>query len=160
MNELISKLTSYNLFNYLFPGTVFVALAEAPTDYSFVQDDILLAFFLYYFIGLVISRIGSLVVEPVLRRVKFLDLAPYEDFVRRSREDPKLETLSEANNTYRTLVAMFAALGFLHAGSGLVARFDLGAGAVRVTLGALLGLLFLFSYRKQTAYVKNRVNVQ
>ena len=67
MKEIINKLSSYNLFNYLLPGTVFVALTEAFTSFPFAQDDLLIALFLYYFIGLIISRIGSLFVEPFLR---------------------------------------------------------------------------------------------
>lgn len=57
MNELIERLSSCNLFNCLPPGVFFVALAEQQTGFSFVQDNLLLAAFVYYFIGLVISRL-------------------------------------------------------------------------------------------------------
>ena len=113
MKDLVSKLTSYNLFNYLLPGAVFVVLAEDFTSYTFRQDELFVAFFAYYFIGLVISRVGSLIVEPGLQRVGFVQFAPYAEFVRRSKEDPKLELLSEANNTYRTLLSVFVSLGLL-----------------------------------------------
>ena len=49
MTDLIKKLSSYNLFNYLLPGVVFVALSHAFTGYSFVHDNLLIAAFLYYF---------------------------------------------------------------------------------------------------------------
>jgi hypothetical protein len=65
MKEILDKLSSYNLFNYLLPGIIFVVLASEITRYSFIHDDIVIGAFLYYFIGLVISRFGSLAIEPL-----------------------------------------------------------------------------------------------
>ena len=39
-----------------------------------------------------------------------MKFAPYKDFVRACDRDPKLELLSEQNNMYRTLCALFLAL--------------------------------------------------
>src|SRR4030042_1443125 len=103
MKEILDKLSSYNLFNYLLPGIIFVILAGKITHYSFVQEDIILGAFLYYFIGLVISRFGSLVIEPLLKCLSFVQFADYKDFVSTSKKDDKLELLLEVNNTYRTL---------------------------------------------------------
>lgn len=157
MTDFLSKLTSYNLFNYLLPGTVFVVLAEHFTQHSFVQDDVLLAFFVYYFIGLVLSRIGSLAIEPALKRLRLVKLAPYKDYVRRSLEDPKIEILSEANNTYRTLLATIVAVGLLRTSERLSQRFGFSIGADSVVLLLALAVLFVLSYRKQTEYVRARV---
>ena len=158
MSELIQKLSSYNLFNYLFPGTVFAHLAERFTAYQLLQEDLFVAFFVYYFAGLVISRVGSLLIEPVLKKVGFVKFASYEDFVRREKEDQKLEVLSEANNTYRTLTSLFLSLGVLKGAETLLAleAVPVQAGPVVLTLG--LSALFLFSYRKQTEYIRKRVN--
>lgn len=60
MSELIQKLSSYNLFNYLLPGIVFSVLLEQMTSYSIVQKDLFVNPFLFYFIGLCISRVGSI----------------------------------------------------------------------------------------------------
>ena len=113
MKEIINKLSSYNLFNYLLPGTVLVALTEAFTSFSFPQVDLLIALFLYYFIGLIISRIGSLFVEPFLRWTRFIRFADYEDYVEASKSDSTIETLSEQNNMYRTLCCLPIILIFL-----------------------------------------------
>jgi hypothetical protein len=90
MKEFLDKLSSYNLFNYLLPGIVFVVLSEALTQYSLVQDDIVIGIFLYYFVGLVISRFGSLAIEPMLKRVSFLQFAEYKEFVAACKEDEKI----------------------------------------------------------------------
>jgi hypothetical protein len=156
MKELLDKLTSYHLFNYLLPGTVFVAAARRLTAHRFDADNIVVELFLYYFIGLVISRIGSLTVGPVLKAIGFLKFAPYPDFIRASAKDPKIEVLSEQNNTYRTLCAVFVALGVLKV-------YDVVAAArPRTAHGVVLVVLFVlfaFAYRKQTGFVRKRVEV-
>src|SRR6266536_4329452 len=101
--NIVDKLSSYNLFNYLLSGVLFVVLAAAFTKYNFIQSNILLGAFLYYFFGLIISRFGSLVLEPLLKRVRFVRFAGYDDFVKASKTDEQITLLSEVNNTYRTL---------------------------------------------------------
>lgn len=157
MKDIINKLSSYNLFNYLLPGILFAFLAEKTTHYSFIQQDILIGIFLYYFIGLVVSRIGSLVIEPLLRNLKFLKFADYKDFVIASKKDEKIEILSEQNNSYRTICSLF----FLQI---LLKIFEISQNwfpALKkwdyIILLVLLFFLFLFSYRKQTNYISKRI---
>jgi hypothetical protein len=157
MKDLLSKLSSYNLFNYLLPGIIFVVLAKEVTGYSFVQQDIVIGVFLYYFIGLVISRFGSLAIEPLLRRLSFLQFADYKDFVAASKKDEKLELLSEVNNTYRTLCSLFMLLILLKLYETIESRFPALKDWNAAVLGALLLLMFLFSYRKQTQYITKRI---
>ena len=66
VNELVNKISSYNIFNYLLPGIVFATLADKMINYPIANHNILVAAFLYYFVGLVVSRFGSLVIEPLL----------------------------------------------------------------------------------------------
>src|SRR5690349_3259436 len=110
MKELLDKISSYNVFNYLFPGILFAVILDKFTQYSLIQDDLLRGAFVYYFVGLVISRVGSLVIEPFLKKISFLKFADYGAFVQAEKTDPKIETLSEVNNMYRTLVAMLVSL--------------------------------------------------
>ena len=157
MKELLSKLSSYNLFNYLLPGVIFTVVAAKFTRYSFLQQDIVIGLFLYYFIGLIISRFGSIVVEPILRRMSFLRFADYKDFVAASKKDEKLEVLSEANNTYRTLCSLFALLLLLKAYEKIEDRFVILKDYGVIILVVLLLVMFLFSYRKQTLYIIKRI---
>ena len=107
MNELLGKITSYNLFNYLLPGVLFVVILDKFTSFSFIQENIVIGAFVYYFAGLIISRFGSLILEPVLKKLSFIRFAEHQDFVSSSKQDPKVETLLEASNMYRTFTAMF-----------------------------------------------------
>jgi hypothetical protein len=157
MNELLAKLSSYNVFNYLLPGIVFAILAGDVLRYPIAQHDILTGAFLYYFLGLVISRFGSLAVEPLLRWLSFVRFAEYADFVAASKEDAKIEVLSEANNTYRTLCSLFALLLLLKLYVKVEARFPFLKSWDAAAVCVLLLAMFLFSYRKQTSYITRRV---
>jgi hypothetical protein len=57
MKELLDKISSYNLFNYLLPGVLFATLAEYLTSYHLVQDDLVVGAFVYYFMGLVVMAV-------------------------------------------------------------------------------------------------------
>ena len=61
MKNLLDKLTTYNIFNYLLPGVLFVVIAKALTDYDLIQENNLLGAFLYYFVGMTVSRFGSVI---------------------------------------------------------------------------------------------------
>ncbi len=157
MNELLSKLSSYNLFNYLVPGVLFAIISTEITPYHFLQKEIVLGLFLYYFLGIVVSRFGSLVIGPVLKRLRFVKFAEYRAFVLASKKDPQIEILSEVNNTYRTLSSMCCLLLFLK----IYARFEMEFPLVKAWSGTalilILLLMFAFAYRKQTQFIVKRI---
>ena len=160
MVDLISKLSNYDLFNNLFPGVIFAVISEKITSYSFLQKDIVISLFVYYFIGLVISRFGSLVIERVLKKIKFLKFVNYEDFVSASKNDPNVALLSETNNTYRAISSMFALLLILK-----ICELIVNVCPILKEIGTylvifILFILFLLSYRKQTECVVKRVNLR
>lgn len=158
MKELLDKLSSYNLFNYLFPGVVFVAILDKVSSYHLVQKDIVIGVFLYYFIGLIISRVGSIVIEPILKKLKFLEFSDYAEYVKASQKDVSLATLSETNNMYRTLCSMFFCLAVTIFFEHITPNFLWLQTWWSEVLVVALFSLFVLSYRKQTAYISKRVN--
>lgn len=157
MKELLDKLSSYNIFNYLFPGTLFAVIADLVTKFHFKQDDIITGAFLYYFYGLVISRIGSIIIEPILKKFNFIRYSDYNDFVNASKKDPKIDILLEASNTYRTLAATASAILFLMAIDGVEGKCQLIKEHSNSIALLALFLLFCYSFRKQTDYITKRV---
>ena len=157
MKELLDKLSSYNIFNYLFPGVLFTLILTKISGYNFIQKDLIIGAFFYYFVGLVISRVGSLFIEPFFKKVSFLKFADYGKFVSASKVDSKIELFSEINNMYRTLCSMLFLLFFFKLYEGIASNFaflkDWGSEILVVTLL----ILFLFSYRKQTNYITKRI---
>lgn len=157
MKDLLSKLSAYHLFNYLLPGTMFVILASKVTHYSLIQSDIVIGLFLYYFVGLVVSRFGSLVIEPVLKWTSLLKFADYKDFVAASKVDEKIDLLSEVNNTYRTFCSAFFLLILLKIYEIVESRYPILKDLNPMLFIILMLIMFLISYRKQTNYITRRI---
>lgn len=157
LSDLLDKLTSYNLFNYLLPGAVFAYFAESSFAIKLVPNDLFTAAFVYYFLGVVISRCGSLVLEPLLKKLRFVKFETYPAFLAASEKDAKFEVLVEAANMYRTfasamllllLLALYIKVESLNP-SLLEWRSLIG--------GSALAIVFLFAYKKQADYVFNRI---
>jgi hypothetical protein len=157
MTELFDKISSYNLFNYLLPGVLFAVVASKLTHYSFLGYEVVVAAFLYYFIGLVVSRFGSLVVEPLFRFTGFVKFYDYKSFIAACKKDPKIELLSEVNNMFRTLCSLFVLLVLLKLYEQLGVRWPLLERFHVIVLIVLLFVTFAFAYRKQTEYVNKRI---
>lgn len=160
MQDLFAKLTTYNLFNYLLPGVVFALLATEFTKYTFLVPDLILGMFLYYIIGLVISRVGSLIIEPLLKWASFVKFASYEKFIFASAKDEKLEVLSEQNNMYRTFISLFFLLTLIKLYEAIEIRFpELENWADELSILVLL-TLFLFAYKKQSKFIEKRIKIK
>lgn len=157
MDELLKKLSSYNILNYLLPGIVFVVLAKVALGYSLYVDNIVLGVFYYYFFGLVISRIGSIVIEPLFKALRIISLLEYPRFIRATKADAKIETLSENSNMFRTLIALVACLGILKLTLWISAKLPNAEGPIVAILLGFLFILFALGYRKQCAYIRKRI---
>lgn len=159
MSTFFEKISSYNIFNFLLPGIIYVLIVDNVTSFSLVQSDIVIGLFLYYFVGLVISRIGSIIIEPLFIKIKFMKYSSYKDFIEASRADDKLELLSEINNMYRTFSSLFILCLFTILYDNISIQIKINR---EISIGILLfGLLlvFLLSYKKQTEYIYKRIHV-
>ncbi len=155
MKEILDKISSYNIFNFLLPGVLFAVILDRTTEYSMLQENTIIGLFVYYFIGLIISRIGSLIVEPLMKKIFSLEFAKYSDFVKASSTDDKLDVLSETNNMYRTFISLFLILILVKAYELIPNNYTyLNIWVVLV----FLVLLFAFSYRKQSKYIISRID--
>jgi hypothetical protein len=158
MNELLSKISSYNLFNYLFPGAAFTVAADSLHFIDLPKLDVATLLLIYYSIGLVISRLGSIVIEPVLRKIKFVRYSDYGRYVTACDTDTKIEVFVEQNNTYRTLLAAVVALLLSYPISYAADRMSLSAEWRHALIVVFILGLFLFSFRKQSEYISKRVD--
>lgn len=158
MKELLDKVSSYNLFNYLLPGIIFAVLAGDLIYSPISKRDILIGAFLYYFVGLVVSRFGSLVIEPLVNLTSIVKINDYKDFVAASKKDEGVGLLSEVNNTYRTLCSLFALLLLLKLYARVEVMFPLLKELDATILWVLLLIMFLFAHRKQNQYLKKRID--
>lgn len=157
MEDLLKRITEYQLFNFLLSGTVLAFLVSKTTPIDLLSNNILIAVFVYYCIGLVVSRIGSLIIEPLFKKLRIVKYIPYDKYLQAVKLDPKIDVLSQENNTYRTLVAMFLLYAVVYIFCWLwpqtLSQSWLPLGVVVIGL-----ILFSLSYRKQTNYITSRAD--
>ena len=171
--NVIEKISSYNLFNNFFPGIIFCYMVKEFTRFSLADGELLENLFIYYFVGMIISRVGSMFVEKILKLIKvknkktntkeaFLNFAPYNEYIEASENSPFIKTLNEVNNVYRTIIAVFIAIIVVKLYDWLFYDFInnigvLGNNLIFIIICLLIVLLFSQSYKKQTDYIRSRV---
>lgn len=167
LKQLVGKISSYNIFNNLYPGIIFCYLLKFMFNINVLLNNWIEDFFVYYFWGMVLSRFGSVIIEPLLKCIKFkkrklIKTAPYQDYVSASTEDLLIPTLSETNNTYRTLISCFVCVFaykiYITINDSLIKnKCTFLQDNIDSFFLVLLILLFICSYVKQTNYVRKRV---
>lgn len=153
--DFLNNLSSYDIFNSFLPGALFCILLKYLVGYNLLVGDKLENILICYFIGIVVSRLGSFFVENLLKKMKFIVFAPYSDYVNAEQKDKKIGILSKTNNSYRSyIVACFVALIAI-----VVKKINTDFSIMDLKIIAIIVflLIFLFAYRKQTDYVKKRV---
>lgn len=161
---MLSAIPVYNLLTNLIPGTMLAILlkffVEGCNVFSITDNTWMLAVILY-FMGVINSRISSLIFEPMIKQIKFVKYASHEDYTKAELKDEsgKLTLLNQANNEYRSYLSVFAIvivlkLLFL---STTVKEFVTNYNSW-IVLGCGL-LLFLCSHRKQVSYITSRINL-
>lgn len=167
LKQFVGKISSYNIFNNLYPGVIFCYLLKLMFNTNILTDNWFENLILFYFVGMVLSRIGSIIIEPLMQKIKvrkksLLKYAPYSDYKKASDADPLVATLSEVNNTYRTLLSCFIC-AFVYKICVIVnticVEFKFTFFQENKDWIILIGFIILFacSYIKQTSYVRKRV---
>lgn len=110
---------------------------------------------------MIISRIGSIVIEKLLKWTNLIEFAPYNDYIEASKEEPFIKDLSEKNNIYRTLIAMTAIISGVKLYDLIIALYTSNScwssDLLLFFIFLLITILFIYSYKKQTDYVRRRV---
>lgn len=162
MEKFLEKLSSYNILNNLLPGTIFCYLTEILFNVNLIKDGIVLNIFIFYFYGIICSRIGSIIVEPLLKKIKikdyqFIEFAKYNDFIDASKKDLKIEILSETNNTYRSILGVCVTLFITTIYTIILEKFKFLKNFSSFIIIFAIFILFVFAYKKQVKYIKDRV---
>jgi len=113
--------------------------------------------FIYYFSGMVISRIGSLVIEPICKKTRLVTYAPKEEYVAATQKDNLIGTLLEACNLYRTCAGLCLALILSKIYYHIKIHFIISSDVSWWILIIILLILFVFSYSKQSNHIYSRV---
>lgn len=158
MDKFIEKLEEYKIFNYLLPGIIFTYLLKYYVGIDIFQSNVIEMAFIFYFIGSVISRFGSVVIEEILNKIKFIKYSNYNDYINAVKKDDFIKKLLISNNTYRTLCAGFLLILIIKGVKELVNYFNLQTGII-YTIVIIFGfILYLLSFKKQTGIIVKRVD--
>lgn len=158
MNELLNKLSEYHFVQSLVPGMIFTYCSKMFYGVNFLTDKPIYDFCVILIIGLIISRVGSLIIEPLLKKIKILNFCNYSEYIKASKKDSTIKNLSETNNLYRVIIATFFILIVEKFYFILSEKIVWLADWSYLLLSFLLIVLFVFSYRKQTNFIKQRIN--
>lgn len=160
MDNMSSKISPYDLLNVLFPGVLAVAFYSWCFGVSILAIDIVSStvyFCITYLVGIIVSRIGSLIIEPLFKKFGFITW--HKNYYKAERRDPKISILLKVMNMYRTLVALTVSCCALV----LVTTFFTKTITCCTCLQLLLMLvaimmLFSVSYIKQSKLIYRRVD--
>lgn len=157
MEKILEKLDSYRILNNLLPGIAMSFLCEKAWGITVVEGSFPENFFIYYFIGMVVSRTSSVVVEPICKAIKLVKYTSHDEYAKASKIDTMIKVLSESNNSYRAIftACLIALLGKLII--IICSTLNITLEAVKLMLLLLVTVLFAAAYRKQTKYVVDRV---
>ena len=158
IESLAEKLSAYQVFNYLLPGAVFAATFGLVSRYNILVGNVVVDVIVIYFVGMALSRIGSLVIEPIFKSLRIVTYANYDDYLEAAKSDPTIPTLLQENNTYRTMTATFLSLLFVKIALSVQQHWAGTNLHLDWVWPIALLLLFALSYRKQTAYIRKRVS--
>jgi hypothetical protein len=158
MEKILDKISSYNIFNFLFPGAIFSIISDHVGLTMAPSDKIIDRIIWYYFTGLVISRIGSVLIEPALKFIKFVQYSNYGEYLIASKADDRMEVMVEVSNTYRTLLAVFFTLLISIPVNYFADKMLVNIHIREIILITSISALFLLSFRKQSNYISQRVS--
>ena len=158
LQQLIDKLSQYSFLTNILPGAVLMITLKYFVGYDFIIDDNwFLTGVMFYFAGMVCNRFSSLLIKPLLEALHIVKPLPYKDYISGEKKDTKILTLNTDNNAYRAYIAVFCISLLAYLYKHLLSRINFFIYYQWPIVIVLLILLFVFSYRKQTKYIKDRI---
>lgn len=157
LKTLIDKVSQYNFITNILPGTILCVVLKYLVGYDIIVDEPYLNGFIFYFVGMVNNRIGSLIIEPFCKWTHIVKFACYSDYIDAEKSDSKLAILNMENNAFRSYIslAFITIMALIYRDYLSVWEF-IHSHRELIILCVLL-ILFVLSYRNQTTFVRNRV---
>lgn len=158
MNELFGKLSIYEILNNFLPGILICGYALLLFNIPMEPTNVISIIFiccLFYFTGLLISRLGSLILQPLARKTNFI--VWNKAFFEAEKHDEKITILLRDMNLYRTLsISAFAAF-ILTIISCCRSCISLNLCLILSITMIFISIIFLLSYRKQSKAINSRI---
>ena len=157
MEKIVNKMESYHIFTFIIPGTLFLLLCKLVCGINIDENNLIMLLFMSYFVGIIISRIGSLIVGNILNYVFNVKLENYDNYISAEKKDEKIWILMKDGNMFRNLCTMTIIVLIIKIIMMLNLHKLLGNDALFLMAIILLIVLFSLSYVKQEKMIISRV---
>lgn len=167
MTDLIKTIPIYNILTNLIPGTVLALLLNwfCGIDLFSLTDNGWFLAIMFYFIGVVNNRIGSLLLTKSRYAFGNAVKHDYKEYVRAEQKDwkegiNKLQELERMAVEYRSYAAIFFILILGKIYSYIPSVINLNVEVQKewlIVIGVFI--LFICSLRKQTRFISKRIEV-
>ena len=105
METLVNSISRYQIVINLIPGYIFVLLLERYANIHLFNGEIVDGIFISYFVGVIIGRIGSLIIENTMKKISkpYKHAPEYASKIKAEKNDLKIETIDKQCTIYRNL---------------------------------------------------------
>lgn len=160
IKAILEKISSYNILTNIIPGAVLCVVLRFLVGYDvFTGQTWFVLGVIFYIIGVINNRFGSLVIGPFLKWIHFVNPCSYKDYIKAENTDAKVAVLNTENNVFRSYVAVFTLSLIALLYKTVLSRWGFLSDNINVVILLLLVILFAFAYRKQTKMISERVKI-
>jgi hypothetical protein len=160
IKAILEKISSYNILTNIIPGAVLCVVLRFLVGYDvFTGQNWFVLGVIFYIIGVINNRFGSLVIGPFLKWIHFVNPCSYKDYIKAENTDAKVAILNTENNVFRSYIAVFTLSLIALLYKTVLNRWGFLSDNINIVILILLIILFASSYRKQTRIISQRVKI-
>lgn len=152
LKSLSEKLSAYQLFNFIYPGAVFLGILSYKGVPLGMLKEIWWFLLASYFLGMTISRFGSIVIESICLKFGWIEKYDIKRYADNIAKNSFTAILLELTNIYRTICLMGILL-FLCT----IFKYQQDDKCCMLFIEGLFVLLFGVSFVKQHHYLEDKL---
>ena len=152
LKSLSEKLSAYQLFNFIYPGAVFLGILSYKGVPLGMLKEIWWFLLASYFLGMTISRFGSIVIESICLKFGWIEKYDIKRYADDIAKNSFTAILLELTNIYRTNCSMGILL-FLCT----IFKYQQDDKCCMLFVEVLFVLLFGISFIKQHHYLEDKL---
>ena len=155
IEKISEKIDKYNLFTNIIPG--FLLLIFNMYYFEIGRLGVMEELIISYFVGLTLSRIGSIFVAEILFKLTAEKGESYKEYINACEKDKKIDTLLQTRNTYRTICAMLLVAFLEIITSKVLKLISIPNDIMILIIISLLIIIYAISFCKNNKYIAERV---
>lgn len=152
LKSLSEKLSAYQLFNFIYPGAVFLGILSYKGVPLGMLKEIWWFLLASYFLGMTISRFGSIAIESICLKFGWIEKYDIKRYADNIAKNSFTTILLELTNIYRTICSMGILL-FLCT----IFKYQQDDKCCMLFVEVLFVLLFGISFIKQHHYLEDKL---